>query len=69
MANHKIPYKNLIKLKTTKNYSVVWVNLVATEDDLQAASERLGHSSTSTTQQYYRIKPTVVLPLAHTNQT
>ena len=42
-------------------------NLVGSEDDLQTASKRLGHSSTSTTQQYYRNKPTVVLPLAHTN--
>jgi integrase len=43
-------------------------NLVGSEDDLQTASERLGHASTTTTQQYYRNKPTVVLPLAHTNQ-
>ena len=43
-------------------------NLVGSEDDLQTASERLGHSSTSTTQQYYRNKPTVVLPLSpHAN--
>ena len=38
-------------------------NLVGSEDDLQTASARLGHSSTSTTQRYYRNKPTVVLPL------
>ena len=43
-------------------------NLVGSEDDLQTASERLGHSSTATTQQYYRNKPTVVLPLSHKNQ-
>ena len=34
----------------------------------KSASERLGHSSTATTQQYYRNKPTVVLPLPHRNQ-
>ena len=34
--------------------------LVGSEDDLQTASELLGHSSTSTTQQYNRNKPTVV---------
>jgi len=43
-------------------------NLVGSEDDLQTASARLGHSSTSTTQQYYRNKPTVVSPLSHSSQ-
>jgi integrase len=43
-------------------------NLVGSEDDLQTASERLGHTSTTTTQQYYRQKPTKVVPLsAHNN--
>ena len=39
-------------------------NLVGSEDDLQTASERLGHASTTTTQQYYRNKPTKVVPLS-----
>jgi len=37
--------------------------LVGSEDDLQPASERLGHADTSTTAKYYRLKPTVVTPL------
>jgi len=35
------------------------------EDDLQTASERLGHASTATTKKFYRNKPTEVLPLSH----
>ncbi len=42
-------------------------NLVGSEDDLQTASERLGHASTATTKKFYRNKPTVVLPLPHKN--
>ena len=38
-------------------------NWVWDQDDLQTASERLGHAST-TTQQYYRRKPTKVVPLS-----
>jgi len=37
-------------------------NLVGSEDDLQTASERLGHASTATTKKFYRNKPTEVLP-------
>ena len=40
-------------------------NLVGSEDDLLASSERLGHASTATTKKFYRNKPTVVLPLPH----
>jgi len=39
-------------------------NLVGSEDDLQTASERLGHASTATTKKFYRNKPTEVLPLS-----
>ena len=39
-------------------------NWVGDQDDLQTASERLGHASTTTTQQYYRRKPTKVVPLS-----
>ena len=39
-------------------------NLVGSEDDLQTASERLGHASTTTTQKYYRQQPTKVVPLS-----
>ena len=39
-------------------------NLVGSEDDLQTVSERLGDTSTTTTQQYYRNKPTKVVPLS-----
>ena len=42
-------------------------NLVGSEDDLQTASERLGHASTSTTKKFYRNKPTVVAPLSQMN--
>ncbi|MBH75384.1 MAG: hypothetical protein CL896_06310 [Dehalococcoidia bacterium] len=42
-------------------------HLVGSEDDLQTASDRLGHASTATTKKYYRNKPTVVLPLPHKN--
>ena len=38
-------------------------NLIRFEDDLQTVAERLGHSSASTTQQYYRNKATVACPL------
>ena len=38
-------------------------NLVGSEDDLQTASEKLGHASTTTTQQYYRRNRTNVTPL------
>jgi len=39
-------------------------NLVGSEDDLLASSERLGHASTATTKKFYRNKPTEVLPLS-----
>jgi len=39
-------------------------NLVGSEDDLQTASERLGHASTATTKKFYRNKPTEVFPLS-----
>jgi len=38
--------------------------LVGSEDDLQTASERLGHASTATTKKFYRNNPTEVLPLS-----
>jgi len=43
-------------------------NLVGSEDELDEASKRLGHTDTSTTAKYYRLKPTVVTPLSsHSN--
>ena len=39
-------------------------NLVGSEGELQEASERLGHASPATTKRYYRLKPTVVVPLS-----
>ena len=39
-------------------------NLVGSEDDLLASSERLGHASTATTKKFYRNKPTEVFPLS-----
>ena len=42
-------------------------NLVGSEDDLQTASNRLGHTSTATTQRYYRQKPSKVTPLELSN--
>ncbi len=38
-------------------------NLVGSEDNLEEASKRLGHAHTSTTEKFYRLKPTVVSPL------
>lgn len=35
----------------------------ASDDDLSAATQRLGHTSTGTTERYYRRKPRVVKPL------
>ena len=40
-------------------------NLVGSEGSLEEASNRLGHAHTSTTAQYYRLKPTIVSPLSH----
>ena len=43
-------------------------NLVGSEDELDEASKRLGHTDASTTAKYYRLKPTVVTPLSsHSN--
>jgi len=43
-------------------------NLIGSEDDLGTASKKLGHTDTSTTAKYYRLKPTVVTPLpSHEN--
>ena len=39
-------------------------NLVGSEGGLQEASDRLGHASPATTKRYYRLKPTVVVPLS-----
>ena len=39
-------------------------NLVGSEGELQEASERLGHASPATMKRYYRLKPTVVVPLS-----
>jgi len=38
-------------------------NLVGSQDELEIASERLGHSSTATTKKFYRSNVTVVTPL------
>ena len=39
-------------------------NLVGSEGGLQEASDRLGHASPATNKRYYRLKPTVVIPLS-----
>jgi len=38
-------------------------NLVGSQDELEIASERLGHASTATTKKFYRSNVTNVLPL------
>jgi len=38
-------------------------NWVGDQDDLQTASERLGHASTDTTNKHYRSNVTKVMPL------
>ena len=43
-------------------------NVVGYQDDLQTASNRLGHTSTTTTQKYYRSNVSKIVPLSHWNQ-